>query len=636
MANIQGNGSKGHHKFILEVNQSSQNVANNTSTISFNFKIAPIQTSWNWEQWGAYINYRVIINGTVYTGTIDNYDGYSTVTLKSGTQTISHNADGTKSISYSFSVSDTSGVYYTCGDASNSGTLILSTIPRASTVSGGSGNIGEKTTISISRASSSFTHTLEYTFGSLSGTIATGVGTSYEWTIPTSFYTQLVTGNAGTGIITCKTYSGSTLVGTSTVNFTAKVVNSNPTFSASNITYADTNTTVTAITGNNQHIVQNKSNLKVTYTSATGKNSATISKYTFVLNGVTKTSTSAGGTIDFGVVNSASNLTLTATAEDSRGNKTTVTKNITMLAYSTPTAKVTLNRKNNYEDETYLTVDGSIASVNSKNTMAIKYRYKVSGGSYNSFTTISDNTKQTLSLDKNNAYIFNVVVTDAFGSTYNKEHVLGKGVFPLFIDTELNALGVNTFPSGTDALRVANGNINLENTGTDVGYQQGSNMVLRNNGSGVTIVSGSGDSVLLRPKGSTDSSVQFKINSTGVISVNEVSVVASGSNSNGKYIKFYDGTMIQWNYMEVTDQAINGAYGNLYDGTRVITYPVAFVGDTPVLSCPMFKWGTSASWGSTSDNSTPLTKGTLKGLDAYSRPTGTICRISWFAIGKWK
>ena len=77
-------------------------------------------------------------------------------------------------------------------------------------------------------------------------------------------------------------------------------------------------------------------------------------------------------------------------------------------------------------------------------------------------------------------------------------------------------------------------------------------------------------------------------------------------------------------------------YGNLYDGTRVITYPVAFVGDTPVLSCPMFKWGTSASWGSTSDNSTPLTKGTLKGIDAYSRATGTICRIGWFAIGKWK
>lgn len=220
------------------------------------------------------------------------------------------------------------------------------------------------------------------------------------------------------------------------------------------ITYADTNTTVTAITGNNQHIVQNQSNLKITYTKATAKNSASISKYTFVLNGVTKTSTSAGGTVDFGKINSASNLTLTMTVTDSRGLTSSATKTITMLAHSNPTAIVTLNRLNNYEDESYLTVDSSISSVNSKNTMAIKYRYKVSGGSYGSYTTISDNVKQTLTLDKNNAYIFNVVITDAFGSTYNKEHVLEKGVFPLFIDTEKNSVGINCFPKEEKSFEV--------------------------------------------------------------------------------------------------------------------------------------------------------------------------------------
>lgn len=228
------------------------------------------------------------------------------------------------------------------------------------------------------------------------------------------------------------------------------------------ITYADTDTTVTGITGNNQHIVQNKSNLKVSYTSATAKNSATISKHTFELNGVKKESTSATETVDFGKINSASNLTLTVTVTDSRGLTSKTTKTITMLAYNTPTAIVTLNRLNNYEDESYLTVDGSIASVNSKNTMAIKYRYKVSGGSYNSFTTIGDRAKQTLSLDKNNAYIFNVVVTDAFGSTYNREYVLNKGKFPLFIDVEKNAVGINDFPSDGEALKIKDGDLKLE------------------------------------------------------------------------------------------------------------------------------------------------------------------------------
>ena len=220
------------------------------------------------------------------------------------------------------------------------------------------------------------------------------------------------------------------------------------------ITYEDTNSDVTAITGNNQHIVQNQSNLKVTYTSATAKNSASISKYTFTLNGVTKTSTSAGGSVDFGKVDSANDLTLTMTVTDSRGLTSSTEKTITMLEHSRPNALVTLERLNNYEDETYLTVDGSISSVNGKNTMTIKYRYKVSGGSYGDYTTIEDNAKQTLTLDKNNSYIFNVVVTDAFGSGNNKEYVLGKGVFPLFIDTELNSVGINCFPTKEKTLEV--------------------------------------------------------------------------------------------------------------------------------------------------------------------------------------
>ena len=123
---------------------------------------------------------------------------------------------------------------------------------------------------------------------------------------------------------------------------------------------------------------------------------------------------------------------------------------------------LTLQRLNNYEDETYLTIDGSVSSVNSKNTMTIKYRYKLSGGSYGSFVTIGDRAKQTLSLDKNNVYIFNVVITDAFGSKYDKEYELGKGVFPLFIDTVKNSVGINKFPAYDKSLE-ANGLMVLGN-----------------------------------------------------------------------------------------------------------------------------------------------------------------------------
>ena len=86
--------------------------------------------------------------------------------------------------------------------------------------------------------------------------------------------------------------------------------------------------------------------------------------------------------------------------------------------------------------------------------MAIKYRYKLSGGSYGSYVDINDNQKYTLSLSKENAYIFNIVVTDALGSTFNKEFVLDKGMFPLFIDTAKNSVGINCFPANEKSLEV--------------------------------------------------------------------------------------------------------------------------------------------------------------------------------------
>jgi hypothetical protein len=218
--------------------------------------------------------------------------------------------------------------------------------------------------------------------------------------------------------------------------------------------YADSNSTIVAITGNNQHIVQNYSTLVAQVGTATAnKGAGGISKYVVECNGKTVQNTVAGN-FNVGAINSNTNVDLKLTVTDTRGLTASKTIKVTMLAHSKPNAVVTLERLNNYEDETHLTVDGSVSSVNSKNTMAIKYRYKVSGGSYGSFVSIGDKAKQTLSLDKNNVYIFNVVITDAFGATYDAEHTLGKGVFPMFIDTEKNSVGVNCFPHNTNSFEV--------------------------------------------------------------------------------------------------------------------------------------------------------------------------------------
>ena len=218
--------------------------------------------------------------------------------------------------------------------------------------------------------------------------------------------------------------------------------------------YIDSNNTVVAITGDNTQIVQNKSTLQARFHPATANSWASgITSYILECNGITKGGYEAGA-YELGTIDSARNVELKLTAYDSRGLSASKTITVKMVAYEPPKATVELQRLNNYEDETYLTVDGSVSSVLEKNTMTIQYRYKLSGGSYGSFTTINDRTKQTLSLDKNGEFVFNVVVTDVFGSQFSGEYNLSKGVFPLFIDTVKNSVGINCFPGKENSLEV--------------------------------------------------------------------------------------------------------------------------------------------------------------------------------------
>ena len=133
MVSIYANGSKGHHKFTLTVTETGTSVDNNTSTISYSFQLSPITKGYDWYNYTntqRTVSYTVNVNGNTYTGTIPKYDGSSTVTLKSGTQTVSHNSDGTKTISFSFVVTDTTTADYTSGNASKNGTLALTKLER--------------------------------------------------------------------------------------------------------------------------------------------------------------------------------------------------------------------------------------------------------------------------------------------------------------------------------------------------------------------------------------------------------------------------------------------------------------------------------------------------------------------------
>ena len=223
--------------------------------------------------------------------------------------------------------------------------------------------------------------------------------------------------------------------------------------------YQDDDSGVVEITGDEKLIVQNISKLCVFFEPATPKVGARIVKYTVSCNGISVETDKTYA--ELGEIDSSKDVDLTLTAIDSRGLSASKTIKVAMLAHADPSAIVALERLNNYEDEAYITVDGSVSSVAEKNTMTIRYRYKEQDGSYGKWFNAEDRQKQTLSLDKNKIYIFNIIVEDAFGATFNKEYTLGKGVFPLFIDTGMNSVGMNALPRGKNVFEV--GGYLLEN-----------------------------------------------------------------------------------------------------------------------------------------------------------------------------
>lgn len=167
--------------------ESNVNNANNTSDVTATMKLS--RTNTGYTSYGT-DTFHVTINGSTHSNTLSYTLSYnSDTTMVTGTTTVTHDSDGTKSITISWGGGGGSQGVFTVN--SGSGTANLTTIPRASTLSAGSNwTLPAQIVFSISSASSSFHHTLqvEVNDGSTYHTIETftGVGTSYTWNVSDS------------------------------------------------------------------------------------------------------------------------------------------------------------------------------------------------------------------------------------------------------------------------------------------------------------------------------------------------------------------------------------------------------------------------------------------------------------------
>lgn len=449
---LTGSGIRGYTiEFYLS--EDSTSIENNTSTISYSLKIK--SNNYSYAEYGT--GYSIYINGTRVAYLADNgmdtsLSAHSSLTLKTGTTTVTHNNDGTKTVNVSASVSMPEGSYGP-GDMSCSGTWDLTTIPRASSMTlPSSFTINSSGSITIQMASSAFSHTITYSGLGLSGTVATlnaGVS-SASWTPTTSFYQKLPNSTSGTVTLTLTTKSGSTTIGTKSYDTTIVVPTSiKPTAPSLTLSPVNTNAWISS----KGLYVGGYSKVRVRSSASPGSG-ASVSSYSI-------SGAFSGTGADFtSSVLSAGSKSITVTVTDSRGRSNSATTSVTFLSYTYPGLTTFTALRGTYSGGSWTTnVNGdhirveavpSVALSANGNTASVTVKIgntnpSATSGNYYYFTSTNATTSYTITGS----------VSDSVGNSTSRSLTVPTIEVPLNINVDLPGIGVGMIAQSAHRLEVA-------------------------------------------------------------------------------------------------------------------------------------------------------------------------------------
>lgn len=413
-------------KYTISITENSTSATDNTSNVTVSVKF--FRTNTEYETYGTGKVY-CTIDGTQYTSSVGLSQKITSSGIKLFTKTlnIKHNSDGSKTLTVSSRISlDLNGSNLT--SSSQSYSHALTKLARNSTISSLTSSVSingtNTSTVNITRANDSYTHTVKWTVGSHTHS-ATKVGTSTSYAIPASWIDALPNSTSGTAKVTVSTYNGSTKIGSDvSKNFTITVPTSVvPTVSATTTLVNDTVPSSWGI------YVQGKSKCKITV-SGSSPYGATIKSFAISdTNGKYSGSLSSAGSWTSPYITESGSVSFKVKATDTRNRTASTTKSITVYPYKNPSISITkvfrcTSDGTASDTGTYISASiltSNYSDCNGKNTITQTVMYRESTSStWSTATSVTTGTPVILgddSISNSKSYVIRFTITDAFGSS---------------------------------------------------------------------------------------------------------------------------------------------------------------------------------------------------------------------------
>lgn len=484
---INTTGYQGRYlEFSWSIPTGGQDTLNNSTKINWTLKGAGTAPN------GYYVsgNFKVTIDGTVVYSSASRIQLWEGTVVASGTATLTHGADGTRS----FSASVEAGIYTVAVNCTGSGTWALPSIARASTItSAGAVTLGNVCAVKWTPKHKAFGYKLKFSLGNWSYTTPAIVpGTTGEYTyagyvIPFDVAKQIPNSRTGSMKVTLYTYTNSgctSQVGTSDdETFTVTVPKTLGPVAA--MTLSPVNSLAAPF---NTMYIQGKTKVQADFSGSAGQYGATIKSIALTVGGVTDSTSPYQSNL----LGTSGSVEVKGTVTDTREWPTDIKKNIDVIQYGPPSVipysgekKIVCARC--LEDGT-LSTSGTHLRIKAgrkfskvmsggvqKNFCLLGYRYVASGGALpGSFTTIIEKTATSdfidlvvpgITLAVTNSYTVQLYVKDDVGDSSTLTFSIPTETITMHLKKNKRGVGIGKYAETDD----------LFDVGWDARFQKGIN-----------------------------------------------------------------------------------------------------------------------------------------------------------------